>query len=773
MKGKDRPHKNGRETQESKGIQKVVLPYHFVPFAKDYHVAYSQEELPKHDGSGKGKLSGCITYEIKPQSDLSVELRSTLDSHLFMSGSVLRGKSRVNAMILSASYPEFIDQTALLYRDITRSISAQTAKYYHEQLLGNGNKLEEAVQAGFLQKNDEGQFYVVPAKKFGKKNFISIKEHKLLNMNPGFTKLFKWSKKDLSKLNNLQNEIDRLDLLIKENRQLYKTKITDEIDKQISNEFLNSFAFNKQLKRLKKMNGQECEQKLTEIKKKLISSLKSNIKDGELNQLIDLMADRWFKKAKMHLFYQKLARYSSFTPYQIKIYYKENVHHSIESIMQTSGQNGLTAYLFNSTDARSKRSHYVVRPPVQKNEEGYEEYLVPQSLTEVYKKMLKRSRFSGENVKKFYDIFEKYDEIVNKGNEKNFSYDNYKEGIIVFYKLDENKNIQYIGRTPYFKIPYKNQIKDILDHPQISGEVDYVKALFGYISEDIQIDEKESEQSIRSYKSRLRFSPIDIDGVTDAHKQKFLLPTPSATANVMYIKQDGTEIKTYNDDNIELNGYKYYHVLPKSLQETVPDIENNKRNVSEKMITERKIVRVSDSSDSLVMKGKIYFRYLTEEELGLLLISTDLSLLKHSSVIREELDNDDLKKLEHVYELIGGAKPYGYGKVMVRVQEVMIEKTGTSFNDLVLEPFKIYQRDAEEFGKWIDAFINKIREKHHKTSYADLVHLKEYIESKLEIDVQAGEEAVQHVNWININILNKDGVGYNKNWRLARPPIKD
>lgn len=110
---------------------------------------------------------------------------------------------------------------------------------------------------------------------------------------------------------------------------------------------------------------------------------------------------------------------------------------------------------------------------------------------------------------------------------------------------------------------------------------------------------------------------------------------------------------------------------------------------------------------------------------------------------------------------------------MVRVQEVMIEKTGTSFNDLVLEPFKIYQRDAEEFGKWIDAFINKIREKHHKTSYADLVHLKEYIESKLEIDVQAGEEAVQHVNWININILNKDGVGYNKNWRLARPPIKD
>jgi hypothetical protein len=64
------------------------------------------------------------------------------------------------------------------------------------------------------------------------------------------------------------------------------------------------------------MNGQECEKKLTEIKKKLISSLKSNIKDGELNQLIDLMADRWFKKAKMHLFYQKLARNSSFTPYQ-------------------------------------------------------------------------------------------------------------------------------------------------------------------------------------------------------------------------------------------------------------------------------------------------------------------------------------------------------------------------------------------------------------------------------------------------------------------------
>ncbi|MFD3270332.1 hypothetical protein ACE3MS_09390 [Paenibacillus dendritiformis] len=89
--------------------------------------------------------------------------------------------------------------------------------------------------------------------------------------------------------------------------------------------------------------------------------------------------------------------------------------------------------------------------------------------------------------------------------------------------------------------------------------------------------------------------------------------TPSVTASGMYLRKPSEEKLTYEDDNIELNGYKYYHVLPEPI---VPKINDEKL---KNMVSARQAI----SCDGISFTRKLFFRNLSEAELGLLLLSLD------------------------------------------------------------------------------------------------------------------------------------------------------
>ncbi|BFH17067.1 hypothetical protein WJ0W_006344 [Paenibacillus melissococcoides] len=88
--------------------------------------------------------------------------------------------------------------------------------------------------------------------------------------------------------------------------------------------------------------------------------------------------------------------------------------------------------------------------------------------------------------------------------------------------------------------------------------------------------------------------------------------------------------------------------------------------------------REAISCDGISFTGKLFFRNLSEAELGLLLLSLDwrevLASSKYGQLTAKYRDTAD-----KAYELIGGAKPYGFGKVQIGIKHVLLDSNGTDF----------------------------------------------------------------------------------------------
>ncbi|MFW5437298.1 hypothetical protein [Paenibacillus apiarius] len=131
------------------------------------------------------------------------------------------------------------------------------------------------------------------------------------------------------------------------------------------------------------------------------------------------------------------------------------------------------------------------------------------------------------------------------------------------------------------------------------------------------------------------------------------------------------------------------------------------------------------------------------------------------------------------YELIGGAKPSGYGKVRINIKNVQLEKNECDFDSLMLAPTK----HSLDRMAYIEAFIDAMDQMKgaHGTSYFDKVHFDSYVSSKLEKQLVGGhgegtEQNPKQVNWDSIiDEIAKEqtggkGGGYPKTWRLKSPP---
>ncbi|MBJ6359934.1 hypothetical protein ACFOQM_01170 [Paenibacillus sp. GCM10012307] len=730
----------------------LTLPYDFIPFpgasssqddnsSDKYLYPYTVQNVPKHDeGHGGRRLSGTISYTIQPHGELALEMRTRADGSFFLSGSQLRGKVRSNVEILSASYPEFIDRSEMVYRDIASGRYRQILLSENEKSKG---KIEENVHAGYLMKRDQ-TFYIIPAKPIGNKNFISVKEHWLIYNSPGLldknNQLYNWGASAHTgyqqEMEKLQKKIGQLTEQIKVLRFNLRDKLDSDTVERMSDVFLRHFNLNKSdVKKLKSdlKNQPYDESKAIEeieiLKRKLTEKLNKVVRyKSDFSELISKSAERWGYKARIDIYYSFLKSNKDFKPYEEPVSFSRTEAGSLVSIGTKGEELGETGYLFNSANAVSKRSHYLINNP---NDD--KEIEVPSNVVWKYNQLLKEQHTEDD----FYNIFDKYDKLskCKMPGGKN------KE-IIVFYQEQERCEKDqglFIGRTPYFKVAYDHQLSELLKDSN-SSNIDYARAMFGYVSQGENKDVNAS-----AYKSRLRFSPIDIvstKGELDVKTRTFLLASPSATAAGMYLQPKNDRRAKYekevedNKDKKEesprpkLNGYKYYHILPK-IVEYQP--EKKTKNIE----SARQIVR----PEGVRLQGKIYFSNLFPSELGLLILGLDMKRLLDSEEYKDDVKRHQ-NDIKNAYELIGGAKPYGYGKVRISIESIKLEKQGNDFVSLITKPDE--DADAvQQISSYIDACIQKLGGGTlFKTDRMD-----KYICSKQETSF---DNKATHINWSTI-----------------------
>ena len=244
-------------------------------------------------------------------------------------------------------------------------------------------------------------------------------------------------------------------------------------------------------------------------------------------------------------------------------------------------------------------------------------------------------------------------------------YDLPKEGNMrpVFYIQDGGR--LYFGFTPRLRLFYDHTIKDGLPEEHKQKKLDYAKALFGYASKD------------ESYKTRVSFGDLIVsDIVEDMAAVDAILGEPKPTSYLDYLmpKDDGTG-KSYNDPDFQLRGIKQYW-LRRNAKTNVPQDKKDKD-----FVTHFKPLPAGTQ-----FKGKVRFKNLRKEELGLLLWSL-------------KLEDDSVMN-------IGRAKAYGFGSISVKVNEVKLMDKARAYNmdSLLLDPY-----DSADPSEYIREYKNSMR----------------------------------------------------------------
>ena len=201
----------------------------------------------------------------------------------------------------------------------------------------------------------------------------------------------------------------------------------------------------------------------------------------------------------------------------------------------------------------------------------------------------------------------------------------------VFYVQGEKR--VYFGFTPHLRVFYDQSIHAGFPKGYQTDKIDYAKALFGY------------SKGQRTYRSRLSFT----DAVLEEHakykdyngkgnQKRYILSSPKPSSYKDYLKpKRGKGVVSYNGD-FDLRGLKQYWLHKWAEKSTQVD--------NEAVATETPALEVQSGG----FVGKIRYKNLSEEELGLILWA--------------------LKLRETSWQNIGKGKPYGFGRIKVQIRQV-------------------------------------------------------------------------------------------------------
>ena len=206
-----------------------------------------------------------------------------------------------------------------------------------------------------------------------------------------------------------------------------------------------------------------------------------------------------------------------------------------------------------------------------------------------------------------------------------------EKGIPVFFRI-ENGEVKDLGMTFLYKLPYSHTPSDLLGEDHRSNSPDLAETIFGRAI-------KEKGQSL---KGRVQFSHLFATEVKESKNDVVLtLGSPKASYYPIYLKQNGGDYKTYNDNNAELAGRKRFVI---------------RNSVWGKTSTEKVDTVFRPLDKGTVFKGRIYFHNLRAVEIGALISA----LTFHGT-----------SSCRHQFGL---AKPYGYGRTKVSLNSGSLKR---------------------------------------------------------------------------------------------------
>lgn len=208
-----------------------------------------------------------------------------------------------------------------------------------------------------------------------------------------------------------------------------------------------------------------------------------------------------------------------------------------------------------------------------------------------------------------------------------------KEKIPVFFNRNSTNGVNHFGLAYMYKLPYDRSIhKAFPYHDYNLQERDISEIIFGYADKHNKL------------KGRVMISHAFSDNAYALEERKEILASPKASYFPFYLNQlreDG-DYNTYQD-KATLRGYKKY-VLQEHIKRGAYDpkqLRNNKIFTSFQPLDKGAIFRC-----------KIRFHNLRAAEIGALLSAITL----HQTGAK-------------AYHSLGGIKPYGYGRVRVKINE--------------------------------------------------------------------------------------------------------
>lgn len=304
------------------------------------------------------------------------------------------------------------------------------------------------------------------------------------------------------------------------------------------------------------------------------------------------------------------------------------------------------------------------------------------------------------------DIEKRKNTLKTFGGRKHFDLPDKGEMKPVFYIFLDGR--LYFGFTPRLRLFYDYTIKEGLNENHKEVMLDYAKALFGY------------SNKTSGYKSRVSFSDAVLEEPkTEQQEVHLVLGEPKPTSYSDYVKPDEKGMAmTYNQKGFQLRGVKQYWLH----KQVVP-------------ATEVKNIKVASAMHPLpegsVFCGKVRFKNLTADELGLLLWS--------------------LRLKDESWVNVGKAKAYGYGNAQLKIKAVRRVNTELAYKNgdaLCLNPME--QVSVEEL---IQCYKDTINQSLNGRNIEQLPHIKEFFTMK-DATVMPKEADIRYMN-LNTDYRNR------------------
>lgn len=204
--------------------------------------------------------------------------------------------------------------------------------------------------------------------------------------------------------------------------------------------------------------------------------------------------------------------------------------------------------------------------------------------------------------------------------------------IPVFYTKDGAAEIKHFGLAYMYKLPFENSIHQMEPLINYGKQRDLAEIMFGYTEKD------------ESLKGRITLSHAFSNNAVPLGERFEILASPKASYFPFYVQQFKNGTKDYNtyQDTASLRGFKRYPGQASAHSRAYTPEQSKNSNV---------FSCFNPIDKGAIFLCKVRFHNLRKSEIGALISAITFH------------DNE-----HRCYHSLGGAKPYGYGKVKVEIE---------------------------------------------------------------------------------------------------------